>query len=778
MKKTYLLATLFFAGLAVLWWLEYARIPRAEERLARMSRVLPNLFDARVGEVGRLEVLHGDQAMAFERQSGGHWQIVKPIDAAADPAMVENLIRNLIDLSRSPDVGTITEPGRSYGLEPPTAVIRVVGTRSSQSKAGAEIDAALEIGASRRGARFVRPRGEDGIEAVDGKLLTVIDLPLADWREKVLLPVPTFQVVDLSVRGADSAYGAARSRTGRWVLREPVAAPADGLKIENILAGLSSLRVSGGKAGYVADDVRDLGKYGLDPPELTVTLKTAGPHDNPVVLEFGKPVAEHPERVYAKRGAQDDVILVDTKHLTEIPRSVKELRVGKVAVLEPSPVVRIGIDAPAVGCTFSLRRTTTGWEQLEPNTDRVDSSSIRSMIEMLDGLESSELLDSQGTDDLRMTPRAMTVRLWQQGRPGSRKDDSSTEPPPALSLEIGRHDALRKTVYGRLEGDSVILTLPDSILKVLPQNSFAFRDRNVLALNPGSIKSLRIQHDGQAREVVPSTTSGGVNSWKMTTPVEGNVDMPTLSRIFASLSSLRAEDVVIEAKDGGQDRQFGLDRPSVEMTWETESKGRGRLRIGGRVGRTSAFYARLDGLPMIFTLDGAAVGLFESELLDHKIFSFDAVRAFKIVLRLPERTAAFLRQPGASQTGTTWIPDPATDARGIDVARLPEMLSQTAQLQTIKFLQYDGVFPVNAGLTPPRLTIEFHLTGDPAPRILRIGNTREMELVHAATGGGDRGPVFFLPAAAWNQLVEAGSAEGNFPDDVFAPASRSSGIGP
>jgi hypothetical protein len=778
MKKTYLLATLFFAGLAALWWLDYARIPRAEERLARMNRVLGGLFDTRAGEVRRIEILRDDQALTFERRDGGHWQMVKPIDAAADPAMVENLIRNLIDLSRSPDVGTITEPGRSYGLEPPAAVVRVVGTRSPQSTAGAEIDATLEIGASRRDVRFVRPRGENGIEAVDGKLLKAIDLPPTAWREKVLLRVPTFQVVGLSVRGADSAYGAARSRTGHWVLREPVAAPADGLKIENILAGLSSLRVTGGNAGYVADDVRDFSKYGLDPPELTVTLKTAGPQDKPVVLEFGKPVADHPDRVYAKRGDQDDVILVDTKFLTEIPRRAKELRVGKVAVFEPRPIVRIGIDAPAIGCDFSLRRTATGWEQLEPNTDRVDSNSIRSLIETLDGLESSELLDFQGADDLRMSPRAMTIRLWQQGRPGSRKDASPAEPPPALSLEIGRRDALRKTVYGRLEGDSVILTLPDSILEVLPKNSFAFRDRGVLALNPGSIKSLRIQHDDQAREVVPSTTSERANAWKMTSPVEGNVDMPTLSRIFASLSALRAEEFVVEAKDGDTDRQFGLGRPSVEMTWETESHGRGRLRIGGRVGRASAFYACLDGLPMIFTLDAATVGLFRSELRDQKVFSFDAARAFKVVLRWPERTMAFLRRPGSSQAAATWMPDPATDTRGIDVARLPEMLSRTAQLQTIRFLQYEGVFPVSAGLTPPRLTIEIHLVGDPSPRILRIGNTREGEFVHGATGDGDRGPVFFLPAAAWNQLVESGDPMGPFPDDVFAPASRLSGNDP
>jgi len=84
---------------------------------------------------------------------------------------------------------------------------------------------------------------------------------------------------------------------------------------------------------------------------------------------------------------------------------------------------------------------------------------------------------------------------------------------------------------------------------------------------------------------------------------------------------------------------------------------------------------------------------------------------------------------------------------------------------------------MTAGLTPPRLTVEVHLVGDPEPRILRIGNAREGGHVLGATGDGDRGPIFFL-SAAWNQLVESDAPESDFPDEVFAPPVIPDGVGP
>ena len=51
--------------------------------------------------------------------------MVQPLDVAADPMTLETLVRNLKDLRRSPESGTISGPAESYGLAPPAAVVRL-----------------------------------------------------------------------------------------------------------------------------------------------------------------------------------------------------------------------------------------------------------------------------------------------------------------------------------------------------------------------------------------------------------------------------------------------------------------------------------------------------------------------------------------------------------------------------------------------------------------------------------------------------------------------------
>ena len=59
------------------------------------------------------------------------------------------------------------------------------------------------------------------------------------------------------------------------------------------------------------------------------------------------------------------------------------------------------------------------------------------------------------------------------------------------------------------------------------------------------------------------------------------------------------------------------------------------------------------------------------------------------------------------------------------------------------------------------------MVGTP-PQVLRIGNAQG-EMVFAATGTSNEGPVFVLPATAWNALIESITLPEEIPANVFAP---------
>ena len=122
------------------------------------------------------------------------------------------------------------------------------------------------------GLRYVRPGESGAIDVADAKLLAAVDQPVAEWRERAMMGVPTFQVASVAIKRGAQVIRAERGRSGRFRLVEPLVAPADGPKVESLLAAVSSLRVADGAKGFAADDAKDLSPFGLSPPEATIEL--------------------------------------------------------------------------------------------------------------------------------------------------------------------------------------------------------------------------------------------------------------------------------------------------------------------------------------------------------------------------------------------------------------------------------------------------------------------------------------------------------------------------
>ena len=111
-RKTYILIGIFFVSLLALLGLEYTGVPTDKERRLRESRILPDLVDTPEASIRKLAIERGKERLVFERrgQGIGRWQMIEPLDAAAEPTRLETLVRNLKELRQSPDSGTHHRP--------------------------------------------------------------------------------------------------------------------------------------------------------------------------------------------------------------------------------------------------------------------------------------------------------------------------------------------------------------------------------------------------------------------------------------------------------------------------------------------------------------------------------------------------------------------------------------------------------------------------------------------------------------------------------------------
>lgn len=778
-RSTFVLLTLFAAALGVLWWVDHARIPTREQQEELSDHVLPELADMPVAEIRRVEVTAREPAgrIAAERREGGRWQVVEPVDAAADPNAVETLVRNLRDLRKSRDAGTITGDPAPYGLDRPQAVLSLYGDNAKTPLAS------LELGTERKDDVYVRHAGSAGIEVIGRRLLSLARQPVAAWRDRSMFRVPSFRVESVAIREADAGRDVELRRDERrWLLTAPVRVPADDDKAEGLVAELLALRAAD-DGGFVADGVMDLAPYGLDHPSMTLTITPYAGHGQPQTVKVGAAVPGKPDVRYAIRSDQDDVVLLDVKRLRESYPGPVALRSKKVADFQPRLASRLKVETP--GRTFDLVRDGEGWRLEGAPAREADRASVQNLISRLGDLAASEILEPARVPNAGLDPPSFHVQVWQSERPasaGASASASAAEGAPRADFRLGRHDQVRKTVYAQIAGDDMVLAVPDEILEALPRNEFAFRDLSVVTFSPADVERLTVERGGKSVTVRAPGSGTAATRWRMVEPVDAPADETMVTAALTALGNLRA--VAWESDTLGDGRAYGLDNPPLRVKW-TLRPARGlpgagpppaslpprAVRFGRQKPGTGQVYANVEGEPGVFTVHMAVLGALAAELHDRTLLNLTPSEVERVVLEWPARTLALRPHKGQPGRPPGWEAEPRYDPAGFDFARFAALLPQVAGLKVVQFLQYVGPFPPASGLERPRVTVRIWTTGAKEPAVLRLGASSSQGSA-ATTATGSEGAVGLVTTPdPWDVVLDPPRRLDDLPADPFAPAA-------
>ncbi len=787
-RGTTALIALFFAGLVGLWLADTLRLPSSAERGRRKGRILVGLIDVKPDDLQKIEIEGASGLMVFERRDEGRrWQMTAPINVAADPSMVEGLAFRLKELNRKPQADTLKGDPATYGLTPASKTIRLWG-RSTDAPL-----ASLELSKTSLDRRFVRAGTGTGIEAVPAQGLEAIDLPPIRWRDRELFRVPTFEVDAVRITAPDRDLRLQRG-VDAWRIVEPIKALADESKIEGLVANLGSLRVTN-DAQFVANDVleADRERYGLSKPSLTIAVSAGrGPERRPEqVLEIGKPVDGQPDRLYARLANQDDVIAVDARALAGLLKiDFNEFRNAKVADIAPNRATRFRVEDN--GQAFEIARSGNDWYLVKPTLGRADPKAVQEFFKTLEGLRGGIYLPPSAEADQvsgLKTP-AEVIQVWQADDPRAMSKAESSEK-PTFTIRIGNRDANKKIVYAQIEGDTSILALPESSMTNLHKNSWAFRDRLILAAPTDQIE--RIQFVGLGKRVTiqaPILKLGLLKNaavgWWMSEPVAASADSESVTRLLKLLAALKVDGYAAESPESLS--LYGLDAPSLKVTWSTPAAlppspipllpasdpmtrvlrfDEQSLLVGDPVAdRKGMRYAMLSGQPVVFMLGGETLAALDGEWHNHQISNFDPGAVDKIHLTWPGSTWSF----DLAKTGGTWSTVGPIDLPGFDPASAGSILRAAADLTTPRYSQYEGKVPSGIGLTPPRLEIRFSGLAMAKPVELAFGSAIDNTRGYAMAPTAQPGAVFLLtlpPFGPWLQVQPPSPNE--LPSDVFMP---------
>jgi hypothetical protein len=770
-RVTIALIVVFFAALSGLWLADYVKLPDRKTRERAEPRVLPGILDTRPDELRRIEIEGGPERLAFERRDANRWQIVEPINAAADPSLVETLALNLKTLEKSRNVGTLHEDPAKYGLAPPKRTVRLIGTDPKKPLA------ALEIGSIVRESRYVRPLGSDGVEAVDAKALAPVELPAIRWRDRALVRMTTFHVDSVDAKGPGRSVRLERDGDYWRLIAPNVIGLADDTRAEGLLAELTSLKVAEGDAGFVADDVKDFAPYGLDVPSLTITLTPRAGQGAPQTIHLGKaaPRTGQGERYYARRDDQDDVVLVEARLIKDLGRNPLDLHGKKVSDVAISKVEAIRLTS--AGASVTVAKDSKGWVRTSPLVDRADTPAIDDLLRRLDELQASELLDIKSVKEPQFDKPFAVLEVWQDSRA---KESSASEPPPKLKLTIGRRDPLNMAMYAQVEGDPVVFVIPNKFLDGVTLGPLAFRDRQLAGVSPPEIARLIIKQGTKAFVVeapaTPRGTTVSPSDFRLVEPVKAAVDPEALARVLNLLSNLRADTLVTDRAES--DAKYGLDKPTLVASWTTRlAPQRAPLRtkeaeeVTLTVGMESkskpgARFARVSTSPIVFTLAPETVAAFEVEFRDRLVMSFDTHKADKIRFRWP--SLSLEARPVADQKTDEpdWSLIDPTAGLSLKAEKIKPLVKSLSRLVTFRFTQYDGPIGPETGLSPPKFAIEVDVDGTGRARVLKLGNRTPDGYLYATTEQGSSGQVFLLPLSGWEAWMQTPKVEAKPPADT------------
>jgi hypothetical protein len=285
---------------------------RGELRKTALDLRDKSVMDVEAEKVTRLVVQRGAQE-PLELRRGPPWEIVRPVKARADEWRVTGLVRRVAAAKAKAFAAEPAADLKPYGLDRPSVRLELWEKDAATPKV-------LALAEPKGKPDVLYARNEATMTVVELEKVLAGDVPVDAWdvRDKSL-----FRYANKDVKKVRLAWGAAavaveREGETQWKAAEPAAGAADESRVTDLLFKLTALRAD----GVAAEQAGTPDRYGLDRPELTITVTGADGKGLGTLL-VGR---EEKGRRYVQIQGEPAVYTVPAKDLKDLPRAPEDLR--------------------------------------------------------------------------------------------------------------------------------------------------------------------------------------------------------------------------------------------------------------------------------------------------------------------------------------------------------------------------------------------------------------------------------------------------------------------
>jgi len=410
-----------------------------------------------------------------------------------------------------------------------------------------------------------------------------------------------------------------------WYLAAPVAYLAKNTNVDRLLAALQGLTVAHRiPEQELRKNTRMAGDYGIEPPQLSVTL-TPGPR-----ILFGHRTSPGSE-VFVRIPGVEGVAIVDSEVLNLFPSNVNAWRDDLLANIGDRPFDKIVVTNTIKSqWSFVLQRDPTNhlWGMTFPLKVRADSEKVDNAVQQLEQLRVHDFVPDEPKTDLEslgLQPPALTLALGQ----GSNS---------VLVLDFGKELTNSSgLIYARRRDQSTVVTISTNTLSQWNTSYDMFRDRHLLTML-GPIESIRII--GKDDFMLQWQTN---NSWRVL-PQDFPADEAMATRLARTLSELQVADFESVTATDPELSRYGLKTPARQfyISWApsaTATNAPTHLEFG--TGTNGQVFARRLGEESVYRIassDYEALPSASWEMRNRNIWNFNPTNVARLTIQQDGKT--------------------------------------------------------------------------------------------------------------------------------------------
>jgi len=393
-----------------------------------------------------------------------------------------------------------------------------------------------------------------------GAYILLIDIPQTrqfqkqETLERQLLPFDDQAITHITWATATETIQLERDDHGRWMITEPLRFPADNQEIRRILRALSIGKVK----RTIEDESSGLATYGLDPPYLTLTLKT--PSDTQV-LTLGDRGPFAPS-LYVQTKADNHVVLTTLDVMTFAQKTLASFRLKDLLLFDRDRVQEVHIQQAdgtiVMARAAGVHSLSPQWVFKSPTEGPADKIIVGTFLMDLSGLTATDFVDAE-EDKQRILGQPHRTHVGV----------TILEGPKTHYVSLYQFQDTEKA-YALTSSAGPLYEISPNILKPITQGAFYFEDKRLFGMEINEIVMLEVTTPKEGYVLVKQT-----EEWMLDNDPTAMVDQETV-RLFVS----RIVDLPIEIsipENSPLSLHNGIDAPTATI--------QGRNRQGQKIGQ-------------------------------------------------------------------------------------------------------------------------------------------------------------------------------------------------